>query len=85
MNYEILFTKQAEKDFEKVEVSQYKSKALRLLTTLENDPYTPPYEKLIDLENTYSRRINVQHRLVYRIYEQEKKIVIIRMWTHYGD
>ena len=85
MKYEILFTKQAEKDLEKIEVSPYKSKVFRLLSTLEEEPYTPPYEKLIDLESTFSRRINIQHRLVYRVYEEEKKIVIIRMWTHYGD
>lgn len=85
MSYEILFTKQAEKDLEKIAASPYKGKAFRLLSTLENDPFVPPYEKLIDLDGTYSRKINIQHRLVYKIYEEEKTIVIIRMCTHYSE
>ena len=85
MTYKILFTKQAEKDFEKIEQSQYKGKVYRLLSAIEQDPFSPPCEKLIDLPDTYSRRINIQHRLVYRIKEEKKTIVIIRMWTHYGD
>ncbi len=85
MNYEIVFTKQGAKDLEKIAQSQYKCKAFRLLSILEKDPYNPPFEKLIDLDNTYSRRINVQHRLVYKISEEEKTIIIIRMWTHYGE
>ncbi len=83
MRYNIVFTKQAAKDYEKVIASNFKSKVLRLLQVLEEDPLQPPYEKLINLENTYSRRINIQHRLVYQIYETEKTIKIIRMWTHY--
>jgi toxin YoeB len=83
MSYKIVFTKQAAKDYEKIVASNFKSKVLRLLQVLETDPFQPPWEKLINLENVYSRRINVQHRLVYQIYETEKTIKIIRMWTHY--
>lgn len=85
MKYKIVFTKQAEKDLQKIAASPLKKKAFRLLTVLEEDPLQPPYEKLIDRISTYSRRINIQHRLVYRIDEDLKTIVIIRMWTHYGD
>ena len=85
MKYKIVFTKQAEKDLKKVAASPLKSKAFRLLSVLEENPLQPPYEKLIDLDETYSRRINLQHRLVYQIFEDEQTIKIIRMWTHYGD
>lgn len=83
---EIVFTKQAVKDFEKVKQNPiiYK-KVISLLDLLELNPYTTPpsYEKLIGINNTYSRRINLQHRLVYQIYEMEQTIKIIKMWTHY--
>lgn len=85
MNFSLRFTKQAEKDLSKIASSTLKNKAARLLRVLTEDPYQPPYEKLVDLTDTYSRRINVQHRLVYRVYPEEKIIVVIRMWTHYGD
>ncbi len=85
MSYKIVFTPQAAKDLKKVAESQYKSKALKLLQLIQNDPFTPPLEKLVDLENVYSRRINIQHRLVYQVYEKEQTIKIIRIWTHYGD
>lgn len=85
MKYKIVFTKQAEKDLKKVATSPLKSKAFRLLAVLEENPTQPPFEKLVDLENTYSRRINLQHRLVYQLFEEERTIKIIRMWTHYGD
>ena len=85
MKYKIVFTKQAEKDLKKVAASPLKSKVFRLLNVLEDDPMQPPYEKLIDLDETYSRRINLQHRLVYQVYKDEGTIKIIRMWTHYGD
>lgn len=85
MKYKILFTKQAEKDLQKVAASPLKKKAFHLLNILEEDPLQPPYEKLVDQISTYSRRINLQHRLVYRIDEEKQTIVIIRMWTHYGD
>lgn len=85
MKYKILFTKQAEKDFKKIAVSNLKSKVFHLLSVLEDNPMQPPWEKLIDLDSTYSRRINLQHRLVYQIIEEEKVVKIIRLWTHYGD
>lgn len=83
MKYKIVFTKQALKDYEKIKTSMFRSKAYKLLEILKEEPFQPPYEKLVNLENIYSRRINIQHRLVYEIYEEEKTIKIIRMWTHY--
>ncbi|MDO5330729.1 MAG: Txe/YoeB family addiction module toxin [Bacillota bacterium] len=83
---EIVFTKQAKKDFEKIKSSpSLLKKARALLYLLEENPFqTPPsYEKLAGFEHVYSRRINVQHRLVYQVYEAEKTIKVIRMWTHY--
>ena len=83
---EIVFTKQAIKDFEKIKQnSTLHKKVIALLELLEVNPYTnpPSYEKLIGIENTYSRRINVQHRLVYQVYDNKKIIKIIRLWTHY--
>lgn len=85
MSYKIVFTKQAEKDLKKIATSPLKEKALRLLRILKENPLQPPYEKLNDLINTYSRRINLQHRLVYQIFEEEETVKVIRMWTHYGD
>ena len=83
---EIVFTKQAIKDFEKVkQIPTLHKKVVALLKLLETNPYTnpPSYEKLIGIDNTYSRRINIQHRLVYQVYDKEKVVKIIRMWTHY--
>lgn len=83
---EIVFTKQAIKDFEKIKTNPSLLKKVRsLLELLEENPFaTPPsYEKLINIPNTYSRRINIQHRLVYQVYDAEQTIKIIRMWTHY--
>lgn len=83
---EIVFTKQAIKDFEKIKQNAIlHKKVIALLELLEVNPYTnpPSYEKLIGIENTYSRRINVQHRLVYQVYDNKKIIKIIRIWTHY--
>ena len=83
---EIVFTKQAIKDFEKIKQNPVlHKKVIALLDLLEENPYTNPpvYEKLIGVTNTYSRRINVQHRLVYQVYDDEQVVKIIRMWTHY--
>lgn len=85
MSFSLRFTKQAEKDLSKIASSTLKNKAARLLRVLTEDLYQPPYEKLVDLTDAYLRRINVQHRLVYRVYPEKKIIVVIRMWTHYGD
>ena len=71
---------------EKLSSSGLKEKAEALLKILESNPYTtpPPYEKLVgDLAGAYSRRLNVQHRLVYQVYEKERAVKVIRMWTHY--
>ncbi len=84
--WKIVFTKQAQKDAEKIARAELKKKAAALLKILEENPFqTPPaYEKLVgDLSGAYSRRINLQHRLVYQIYEELETIKVIRMWTHY--
>ena len=83
---EIVFTKQSYKDYEKLK--QFPSlvkKVQSLVELLEDNPFTSPpsYEKLIGFENVYSRRINVQHRLIYEVRKEEQKVVIIRMWTLY--
>lgn len=86
MSWQIVYTKQAQKDAKKISQSGLKSNAQSLLGVLAEDPYQnpPPYEKLIgDLSEAYSRRINIQHRLVYQVYENEKVVKVIRMWTHY--
>jgi Txe/YoeB family toxin of toxin-antitoxin system len=84
--YKLYFTKQAQKDALKIKKSGLKSQVEKLLSILEKNPLKspPPFEKLLgDLEGAYSRRINIQHRLIYQIYEKEKAVKIIRMWTHY--
>ncbi|MDI1232579.1 MAG: Txe/YoeB family addiction module toxin [Methylobacter sp.] len=86
MSWELLYTKQAQKDAKKLSASGLKKKAQALLEVIKEDPYQnpPPYEKLVgDLSGAYSRRINIQHRLVYQIYEEEHVIKVIRLWTHY--
>ena len=86
MSWRIVFTKQAQKDAKKLSVSRLRAKAENLIQILRNNPYqTPPsYEKLVgDLEGAYSRRINIQHRLVYQIIDDKKTVKTIRMWTHY--
>ena len=83
---EIVFTHQASKDFEKIKQNPnlYK-KVVALLELIEINPFQnpPSYEKLIGFDSVYSRRINIQHRLVYQVYEDKQKVKIIRMWTHY--
>ena len=86
MSWELLYTKQAQKDAKKLSTSGLKKKAQELLEVIKENPYQnpPPYEKLVgDLSGAYSRRINIQHRLVYQVYEEEHAIKIIRLWTHY--
>ena len=86
MTWEIVFTKQAQKDAKKLESAGLKLKAQNLLDVIREDPFQnpPPYEKLIgDLAGAYSRRINIQHRLVYQVYQQERIIKVLRLWTHY--
>ena len=82
----VVFTKQAQKDSKRLAASGLKPKAERLLKLLELNPLQspPPYEKLVgDLAGAYSRRINIQHRLVYQILKEERIVKVIRMWTHY--
>jgi toxin YoeB len=84
--WELLFTKQAQKDARKLDASNLRDKAQALLDILQVNPFQnpPPYEKLIgDLDGAYSRRINIQHRLVYEVIESEGTVKILRMWTHY--
>ena len=86
MSWSIVFTKQAQKDARKIASFNLKSQAQRLLDIIATNPFQnpPPYEKLVgDLAGAYSRRINIQHRLVYQIYEAKRTIKVIRMWTHY--
>ena len=86
MSWQLVYTKQARKDAKKLAAGGLKEKAQALLNILETDPFqTPPsYEKLVgDLAGAYSRRINIQHRLVYQVLETDKIVKIIRMWTHY--
>ena len=86
MNWEILFTKQAQKDANKISQAGLKPKVIELLQLLKENPFQnpPPYEKLIgDLSGAYSRRITIQHRLIYQIFPGDKKIKVLRMWTHY--
>ncbi|MBR4823174.1 MAG: Txe/YoeB family addiction module toxin [Spirochaetaceae bacterium] len=82
----IKYSKQAVKDSKKIEQSNLKKSVRELLDVLRNDPFQnpPPYEKLLgDLLGKYSRRINIQHRLVYEVFEEQKIVRILRMWTHY--
>ena len=86
VNYKVVFTKHAQKDAKKLSASGLKAKAQQLIEILRDNPYqTPPfYEKLVgDLAGAYSRRINILHRLVYEVIEDEKVVKVIRMWTHY--
>ncbi|MEI6564946.1 MAG: Txe/YoeB family addiction module toxin [bacterium] len=86
MSWTLVFTKQAQKDAKKLKASGLKPKAERLFEILELNPYQnpPPFEKLVgDLAGAYSRRINIQHRLVYQVVEDVKTVKIIRLWTHY--
>ena len=84
--WDLVFTKQAQKDARKLASAGLRSKAEALLEILRDNPFQnpPPYEKLLgDLAGSYSRRINIQHRLVYQVYEDEQVVKVIRMWTHY--
>jgi Txe/YoeB family toxin of toxin-antitoxin system len=84
--WQLYFTKQAQKDAKKLASSGLKPKAQELLDILREDPFAspPPYEKLIgDLAGAYSRRINIQHRLVYQVLENERAVKVLRLWTHY--
>ena len=84
--WRVVFTKQAQKDAKKITAAGLRPKAEKLIEILRQDPYQfpPPFEKLLgDLSGAISRRLNIQHRLVYQILDDEKVVKIIRMWTHY--
>lgn len=86
MNWQIVYAKQALKDAKKLASSGLKLKGQEILAILVNDPFQnpPPYEKLVgDLNGAYSRRINIQHRLVYQVFLKERIVRVLRMWTHY--
>lgn len=85
-SWTLVFYRQAQKDAKKIASAGLKEKVQSLLAILTKNPFTnpPPYEKLVgDLAGAYSRRINIQHRLVYQVFEAEHTVKIIRMWTHY--
>jgi len=86
VNWRVVFTAHARRDAKKLASSGLKSRAQELLDILADDPYrTPPrYEKLLgDLTGAFSRRINIQHRLVYQVFDNERVVKVIRMWSHY--
>jgi toxin YoeB len=85
-SWQVVYTRDAQKDAKRLAAAGLKEKALELLSVLEQDPFqTPPrYEKLLgDLSGAYSRRINIQHRLVYQVLKEERVVKVLRMWTHY--
>lgn len=86
VSWSVVFARQAFKDAKKIAASGLKSKAQELLEILANNPLQdpPPYKKLVgDLAGTYSRRINIQHRMVYEIFQNDQVVRVLRMWTHY--
>lgn len=86
MSWKIFFTKTAQKDAKKIKQAGLQSRVENLLTVLKDNPFQnpPSYEKLVgDLSGAYSRRINIQHRLVYQVLAKEKIVKVIQMWTHY--
>jgi toxin YoeB len=88
MVWQVLFTKQAQKDAKNIASAGLRAKAEVLLDVFANDPFQtpPPFEKLVgDPDGAFSRRINIQHRLVYQVLKSEKAVKVIRMWSQYGD
>ena len=86
MSWRLLYTKQAQKDATRLAAAGLKAKAQELLAVIAEDPFQtpPPFEKLVgDLRGAYSRRINIQHRLVYQVLQDEQVVKVLRMWTHY--
>ena len=86
MSWQLIYSKQAQKDASKLATSGLKAKAQELLTVIKENPFQnpPPYEKLVgDLSGAYSRRINIQHRLVYELMPELQTVKVLRMWTHY--
>jgi toxin YoeB len=86
VKWQVVYAKQALKDAKKISAGGLKEKAQELLEVLASDPFQnpPPFEKLVgDLEGAYSRRINIQHRLVYEVFKKQRIVRVLRMWTHY--
>ena len=86
VSWQLYYTKQAQKDAKKIASSNLRLQVEKLLAILAKDPFMnpPPFEKLVgDLEGAYSRRINIQHRIVYQVYTKNKSVKVLRMWTHY--
>jgi Txe/YoeB family toxin of toxin-antitoxin system len=86
VKWRVVFASQARKDAKKIARSGLRQQAEKLIELLREDPFRmpPPFEKLVgDLTGAYSRRINIQHRLVYQVYAKEKTVKVLRMWTHY--
>lgn len=86
VSWRVVYSKHAQKDAKKLAAAGLKNKALELLAVLAADPFQnpPPYEKLVgDLAGAYSRRINIQHRLVYEVFPKQRVVRVLRMWTHY--
>jgi Txe/YoeB family toxin of toxin-antitoxin system len=86
VKWQVVFSKHALKDAKKLSAAGLKDKAQELLDVLAHDPFQnpPPYEKLVgDLEGAYSRRLNIQHRMVYEVFKKERIVRVLRMWTHY--
>lgn len=84
--WDVVYSRQSIKDSKKIEQSNLKQVVKKLIEIIKNDPFQnlPPYEKLVgDLIGKYSRRINIQHRLVYEVFEKENVVRVLRMWTHY--
>jgi len=87
VSWDIVFTKQAQKDAKKLAGAGLKIKAEKLIEVIQENPFQnpPPFEKLVgDLSGAFSRRINIQHRLIYQVYEKEHAVKVIRLWTHYA-
>jgi len=87
VSWRLVFTKQAQKDAQKLAACGLKSKAEALLVVLAQDPFRKPplFEQLVgDLAGAYSRRINIQHRLVYQVLERDRVVKVLRLWSHYG-
>lgn len=86
MSWEVVYAKHAQKDAQKISANGLKGKAQKLLAIIKENPFQnpPPYEKLVgDLSGAYSRRINIQHRLVYEVLQEQKIVKVLRMWSHY--
>jgi Txe/YoeB family toxin of toxin-antitoxin system len=84
VSWKVVLSKQAAKDAKKIKACGLSQKAKELINTLQNNPYQPPYEKLVgNLRGYYSRRINIQHRLVYEVFDDQKVVKVLRMWSHY--